>query len=93
VKKTDYISGTEDAHKIENIRVQVSLWSETEKSYCCIVDLRFNEKGEYTGGSRTEWFPKSLCSLEKIDNGRIPDYFLTAPEWLLIEKKVKYDKK
>ncbi len=90
--KTDYISGTEDAHKIGMIRVRVSLWSESDRSYCCLVDLKFNENGAYTGGSRTEWFPKSLCSLEKIQKP-ILEYYLTAPEWMLIQKNVKYDKK
>jgi|GEM_PF-1829018 len=92
MSKTDYISGTEDAYKEENIRVQVSLWAESEKSYCCIVDLRFDEDGSYSGGSRTEWFPKSLCSLEKIEKKPLlPEYYLTAPKWILDKKNVKYN--
>lgn len=92
----DYISGTEDAY-IKNpntITVQVSFHAESEKSIGVLVDLHFDENEINTSASRLEWFPKSICSLEKTEspdpNKFLPTYFLTAPQWLLDKKNVKY---
>lgn len=77
------------------VRVQVSgpVESKNGKSIGVLVDLIFDEKGKYNSASRLEWFPKSLCELEKKEiTGSLPDYFLTAPEWLLKTKNVKYEK-
>lgn len=83
------------------ITVQVSgiRDSDKSKSIGCLVDLRFNEDtGNVSSASRLEWFPKSLCSLEEVEYEHdhfgktvmAKKWFLTAPEWLLIDKKVKY---
>lgn len=96
MSKQDYISGTEDAYaeSKKEYRVQVSNHAESDKSYGVLVDLRFDEKGICFAASRLEWFPKSLCSLEKVESPDstklLPTYFLTAPEWLLDKKNVKY---
>lgn len=93
MSKTDYISGTEDTYAIPTQRVQVSYSRESETSYGVLVDLTFDDKGRNNSAMRLEWFPKSICQLEKLE---VPDYFpaffLTAPEWLLKQKKVKYKK-
>lgn len=67
----------------ELIKAEVSLHSDSEKSWAVLVDIH-----SPTSASRKEWFPKKLCSLEPhpINTHR---QFLTAPRWLLIEKKVK----
>lgn len=70
----------------ELIKVEVSLHAESEKSWAVLVDIH-----SPTSASRKEWFPKSLCSLEKHPTN-IHRYFLTAPEWLLAEKNVKFHK-
>jgi hypothetical protein len=74
-----------------NYKVRVSYHAETTKSYGVLVD--FHEEPD-TGGhyaSRLEWFPISLCELEKKEiSGKLPEYYLTAPEWLLKLKNVKY---
>lgn len=102
MNKKDYISGTEDAYErkvpaVDLIRVQVSYKSQSDKSYAALVDLIFDEKGRNTSGSRLEWFPKSVCTLEKIEpedpSKEHPSYFITAPKWLLDKLKVKYDPK
>ena len=92
MNKTDYISGTEDAHTIDVVRVQVSAVRESEKSYGCLVDLVFDATGKNTSASRLEWFPKSQCSIEKIASEPFPEYYLTAPKWILDKKNVKYNK-
>lgn len=71
--------------------VRVSFHAESEKSFGVLVDLNIGPNGEYSA-SRVEWFPKSICLLKKIevDNTIIPQYYLTAPEWLLKNKNVKY---
>lgn len=76
----------------EKIRVQVSSSRESDTSYGVLVDLRFNEEGRCIAGSRLEWFSKSICELEKIENeGFLPTFFLTAPKWLLDKKNVNYE--
>ncbi len=76
---------------MSNKTVQVSFHAESDKSYGVLVDLRFDEKGYNYAASRLEWFPKSICSLEKKEvEGNRPEYFLTAPEWILKQKKVEY---
>ncbi|WP_412464190.1 hypothetical protein [Flavobacterium mekongense] len=98
MKKTDYISGTEDAYSKEAalIKVQVSVPTYSEKSIGVLVDLIFDENGKYVSSSRLEWFPKSLCRIEKIEPKdpakELPSYFLLAPEWLLNKKKVNFKK-
>ena len=89
----DYISGTEDAYKIEpkKFTVRVSFHGESDKSYGVLVDLIINKETNGYSASRLEWFPKSLCEIEKKEvAGIISEYHLTAPEWLLKSKNVKY---
>jgi hypothetical protein len=78
----------------ELIRVQVSSPIESEKTFGVLVDLIFDENGKNTSASRLKWFPKSICSIEKIEpidsTKDLPTYFLTAPKWIvdkLINKK------
>jgi len=72
--------------------VQVYLHVETEKSIVVLVDLILSPEGIIDCASRLEWFPTSICSLvKKEEKGKLPAYFLTAPEWLLKAKKVKYE--
>jgi len=77
----------------DKIRVQVSYSRESEKSFGLLVDLSFNDEGRCVAASRLEWFPKNLCELERVE---VPNYllayYLTAPKWLLDQKKVKYEK-
>lgn len=74
-----------------NVTVQVSFHAESEKSIGCLVDLLFDPEGNYSSGSRLEWFPKSHCTIEKKEvEGKLPAYFLTAPEWVLKSRNVKY---
>ncbi len=73
-------------------RIQVSYKWESSDSFACLVNLNFDENGKYTGFSNTlEWFPKSLCVLEKIEAEPFPEYFITVPVWLLDKKKIKHD--
>jgi hypothetical protein len=76
----------------EIIRVQVSYHAESENSIGVLVHLLFDENGRNTSASNLQWFPKSLCLIEKIEpidrNKDLPSYFLTAPRWL-IDKKIK----
>lgn len=84
------------------IKVQVSgiRDSDKSKSIGCLVDLIFNgANGNVSSASRLEWFPKSLCSLEEVEYeydhfGKTvmgKKWFLTAPEWILKQKNVKYE--
>lgn len=92
MNKIDYISGTEDAYEIPTKRVQVSLSKESNSSYGVLVDLCFNEEGRCSSAMRLEWFPKSICQLEKVEiPGYLPAYYLTAPVWLLDKKNVNYE--
>jgi hypothetical protein len=54
--------------------------------------LTFDENGRNTSANTLKWFPKSLCTIERIepvDNTKdLPTYFLTAPKWL-IDKNIK----
>lgn len=72
--------------------VRVGFHSETTKSFGVLVDVHIDkETGNYSA-SRLEWFPKSRCELEKKEvKGHVLAYFLTAPEWLLKQKKVNYE--
>lgn len=76
----------------ELVRVQVASPRESDKSIGVLVHLRFDENGRNTSAMDLKWFPKSLCSIERIepiDNTKdLPTYFLTAPKWL-IEKNIK----
>jgi hypothetical protein len=49
------------------VRVQVSSPRESENSIGVLVHLRFDEKGRNISAIDLQWFPKSLCSLEKIE--------------------------
>lgn len=77
----------------DKARVQVSYSRESEKSFGLLVDLTFNDKGRCVAASRLEWFAMSLCELEKVEvPNQLAEYYLTAPKWLLDNKKVKYEK-
>jgi hypothetical protein len=74
------------------VRVQVSSPRESQNSIGVLVDLIFDENGKNTTSINLKWFPKSLCTIEKVEPADItkefPSYFLTAPKWL-IEKNIK----
>ena len=76
----------------ELVRVQVTSPRESENSIGVLVDLVFNENGTNTSASNLQWFPKSLCTIEKVESidrtKNLPTYFLTAPKWL-VEKNIK----
>lgn len=82
----------------ELVKVQVSSARESETSYGCLVDLRFDDKGNNTSASRLVWFPRSLCTYEVVEYERdwfgktIIDkkYFMTAPKWFLDKKEINY---
>lgn len=75
---------------MSNKKVQVIYSRESESSYGVLVDLILNSEGRVTGGSRLEWFPMSLCELEKVEvENNVPEFYLTAPQWLLEKKKVR----
>lgn len=77
----------------DKIKVQVEgPVRESTTSYNVFVDLYFNEEGRCTGASRREWFPKTLCDIEKLELFDSIKYYLIAPKWLLDKKKVKYEK-
>ena len=73
-------------------KVRVGFHAESDKSYGVLVDVHVDaETKDYSAG-RLEWFPKSLCEVEEEEiHGHVPAYYLTAPEWLLKTKKVKYE--
>jgi len=77
---------------LDLIRVQVSSPRESENSIGVLVNLFFDENGKHVSSSDLQWFPKSLCSIEKIEpqdrTKNLPSYFLNAPKWL-IDKKIK----
>lgn len=76
----------------ELVRVQVSSPRESEKSIGVLVHLRFDENGRNISATNLKWFPKSLCTIERVEpidsTKDLPTYFLTAPKWL-IEKNIK----
>ena len=75
-----------------DIRVRVSNHAENEKSFGVLVDLIIIPEKNHYSASRLEWFPKSICTLEKVEvENNHPEYYLTAPEWILKQKKVKYE--
>lgn len=80
----------------ERIRVEVIYSREGESSFGVLVDLILNSEGKVSGGSRLEWFPKQLCELERIDfpeeERKLPEFYLTAPKWLLDKKNVRIKK-
>ena len=72
-------------------RVRVGHHADSDKSIGVLVDFILDENGCHTA-SRLEWFPKSLCTLERIEKeNKFPEFYLTAPEWILKQKKVKYE--
>lgn len=74
---------------MEKSRVQVGTPRYSEKSIGVLVELIIGPKPNDFSAGRLEWFPKSLCEIEEIrEEGVLPKYFLTAPNWLLEEKKV-----
>jgi hypothetical protein len=77
---------------LKKYTVRVGFHAESEKSIGILADVIINpETGGYSA-SRLEWFPKSLCEIEKKEiPGKLPEYYLTAPEWLLKDKKVNFD--
>lgn len=82
----------------ELVKVEVGVARESETSYGCLVDLRFNDEGINTSASRLVWFPKSICTYEVVEYERdwfgktIIDkkYFMTAPKWFLDKNKINY---
>lgn len=82
----------------EKIEVVEKKLSGTSKSYCCQVELVFDDKGNVISSDKLEWFPKSLCSLEEVEyemdvlgkNIKKKKWYLTAPTWMLEQKNIKY---
>lgn len=76
----------------ELVTIQVSSPRESERSIGVFVSLVFNENGLNISASNLQWFPKSLCKIEKVEpidsTKNLPTYFLTAPKWL-VEKNLK----
>lgn len=76
----------------ELVTIQVSSPRESAKSIGVLVSLVFNENGLNISASNLQWFPKSLCSIKKVEpidsTKNLPTYFLTAPKWL-VEKNLK----
>lgn len=76
----------------ELVTIQVTSPRESDKSIGVLVDLVFDENGRNTSASNLKWFPKSLCTVEKVEpidrTKNLPTYFLTAPKWL-VEKNLK----
>jgi len=72
-----------------DLKLRVGYHAESEKSFGVLVDVTLGPMLNDYAASRLEWFPKSLCSIEKkeVENG-IPEYYLTAPDWLLKTKNV-----
>jgi hypothetical protein len=77
---------------MSNFKVRVGSPVYSEKSIGVLVDVIIIPEKNHYSASRLEWFPKSLCEIEekRIEN-KLTEYYLTAPEWLLKEKKVKYE--
>lgn len=75
-------------------KVRVGFHANSDKSIGVLVDVILGPKENDYAASRLEWFPKSLCSIEKIENeNQLPKYYLTAPEWLLKTKNVSLEPK
>lgn len=77
-----------------DIKVRVGNHTESKLCFGVLVEVTLGPDPNDYAASRLEWFPKSLCILEKkeIENG-IPEYYLTAPEWLLKTKNVQLEPK
>lgn len=83
----------EEVKQIETSRVRTGSFVESYKMYGVLVDVTLSDGPNGFSASRQEWFPKSLCKMETIENkGSYNHYYLTAPHWLLDLKKVKYEK-
>lgn len=84
-----------DNSELKTVIVSFNRESEGEEgSYGCLVDIIFDRKGRYSSGSRLEWFPKKLCSIETIVSKENPIFNihrLTCPKWLMDKRNVKYD--
>ena len=80
----------------DNVTVQVSHWGESTTNFALLVDPNIID-GKVVGFSRKEWFPKDVCTLERIPaedpKTDTAKYYLTAPAWLLDKKNVKYENK
>lgn len=75
-----------------DFKVRVGSPVYSEKSIGVLVDVIVIPETNHYSASRLEWFPKSLCDIEEVKaENRLTEYYLTAPEWLLKEKKVKYE--
>lgn len=75
-----------------NFKVRVGSPVYGEKSIGVLVDVIIIPETNHYSASRLEWFPKSLCKIDEVRaENRLTEYYLTAPEWLLKEKKVKYE--
>ncbi|MBC7845538.1 MAG: hypothetical protein H7Y10_03500 [Flavobacterium sp.] len=74
-----------------DFRVRVGHYGESDKAFGVLVDFFLDPKGNHSA-SRLEWFPKSVSSLERVEvENHFPEFYLTAPEWLLKKNKVKYE--
>lgn len=75
-----------------DFKVRVGSPVYSEKSIGALVDVIIIPETNHYSASRLEWFPKSLCDIEEVKaENRLTEYYLTAPEWLLKEKKVNYE--
>lgn len=66
----------------EKVTFEASFYAESEKSFAVLV-----VKGDSNGDTwnTLEWFPKSLCSMS---NRVVNKVTVTAPRWILKEKKI-----
>ena len=75
-------------------KVRVGFHGESEKTIGVLVDVVIGPGKHDYSASRLEWFPKSICKIEAIEEkDTIPKYFLTAPDWLLEKKNVSKEVK
>lgn len=81
------------------IKIQVGHWGESVSMFALLVDKMVDKDGVICGFGRKEWFPKSICEVERVENYKNETYptayntahVLSCPRWLLEKKEVKYN--
>ncbi len=81
------------------IKIQVGHWGESVSMFALLVDKMVDKDGKICGFGRKEWFPKSTCQVERVENYKNETYpttyktahVLSCPRWLLDKKEVKYN--
>lgn len=67
--------------------IQARYHSESEACIFALVNLTLDANGHCTAANGKCSFPKSICTIDKKENG---DCFITAPTWFLDKQKIKY---